>query len=100
VGRRFGYALLLRYGSYVHLNTARIKIGQYLFLRYGSKVVFFARFVPVLRSVRRLPCRRELHALGSFWIANVAGAAAGSQWTAWRPTTSERKSQNWPVRSE
>jgi len=51
VGREFGYRLLLRYGRYVHLSESRIKIGQYLFMRHGSKVVFFARFVPLLRSV-------------------------------------------------
>jgi len=76
VGRQFGYALLLRYGSYIHLTTARIKIGQYLFLRYGSKVVFFARFVPVLRSVAAFMAGANYMPWGSFWIANVAGAAA------------------------
>jgi membrane protein DedA with SNARE-associated domain len=76
LGHRFGYALLLRYGGYVHLNTARIKIGQYLFLRYGSKVVFFARFVPVLRSVAAFFAGANCMPWGSFWIANVAGAAA------------------------
>jgi membrane protein DedA with SNARE-associated domain len=76
LGRQFGYALLLRYGSYVHLDTARIKIGQYLFLRYGSKVVFFARFVPVLRSVAAFLAGANYMPWGSFWIANVAGAAA------------------------
>jgi hypothetical protein len=35
IGREFGYRLLLRYGSYVGLTTGRIKLGQYLFLRYN-----------------------------------------------------------------
>lgn len=76
LGRQFGYALLVRYGDYIHLNTARIKIGQYLFLRYGSKVVFFARFVPVLRSFAAFLAGANYMPWGSFWIANVAGAVA------------------------
>ena len=67
VGRVYGYRLLRRYGSYLHLNKSRIKIGQYLFLRHGGKVVFFARFVAVLRSVagilagaNRMPWPRSL----------------------------------------
>lgn len=45
VGREFGYRLLLRYGAYIGISDSRIKLGQYLFLRHGTKVVFFGRFV-------------------------------------------------------
>jgi membrane protein DedA with SNARE-associated domain len=76
IGRRFGYGLLLRYGSYIHMNESRIKIGQYLFLRYGSKVVFFARFVPVLRSVAGFLAGANYMPWRSFMFANVTGAIA------------------------
>src|SRR5215813_2536268 len=49
IGREFGYRLLRRYGGRVGLSPGKIKLGQYLFLRHGSKVVFFGRFVAVLR---------------------------------------------------
>jgi membrane protein DedA with SNARE-associated domain len=49
LGREFGYRLLVRYGRYIRVTMLRIKIGQYLFLRYGGWVVFFGRFVPILR---------------------------------------------------
>ena len=32
IGAKFGYWLLLRYGSYVRITHPRIKLGQYLFL--------------------------------------------------------------------
>src|ERR1700759_1399776 len=51
IGDRFGYPLLLRYGSYIGLTETRIKIAQYLFRRQGMAVVLIARFVAVLRSV-------------------------------------------------
>jgi len=49
LGREFGYRFLRRYGRYIGLSDARIKLGQYLFFRHGGKVVFFGRFVAILR---------------------------------------------------
>jgi membrane protein DedA with SNARE-associated domain len=76
IGRRYGYGLLLRYGSYLRLDEPRIKIGQYLFLRYGSRVVFFARFVPVLRSIAGVLAGANRMPWSSFMMANVTGAVA------------------------
>jgi len=51
VGDRYGYPLLLRYGSYIGLTETRIKIAQYLFRRQGTLVVLIAIFAgPALRS--------------------------------------------------
>lgn len=73
VGREGGYRLLRRYGTYVRLDTRRLKLGQYLFRRYGGQVVFFGRFVAVLRTfaaflagANRMPWRR-------FLLFNAAG---------------------------
>jgi membrane protein DedA with SNARE-associated domain len=57
LGRRYGYALLLRYGGRIGMFEARIKLGQYLFLKHGAKVVFFGRFVALLRRLRNLLSR-------------------------------------------
>ena len=74
IGRAYGYRLLRRYGRYIHLDETRIKIGEYLFLRHGGKVVFFARFVPVLRSVAALLAGANRMSWRSFMVANVTGA--------------------------
>jgi membrane protein DedA with SNARE-associated domain len=50
VGREGGYRLLRRFGRYIRLDERRLKLGQYLFLKHGGKVVFFGRFVAVLRA--------------------------------------------------
>ena len=76
LGRRYGYRLLMRYGHYVKLDATRIKIGQYLFLRHGSKVVFIARFIPVARSFAALLAGTNRMPWRSFMVANVAGAVA------------------------
>ncbi len=50
LGHWGGYRLLLRYGRYIRLHEARVKLARYLFLKHGGKVVFFGRFVSVLRT--------------------------------------------------
>ena len=57
LGSRYGYALLLRYGGRIGMFEPRIKLGQYLFLRHGAKVVFLGRFVG------GIPRRTESHAM-------------------------------------
>src|SRR6266436_2822832 len=39
-----------REGRYRLLDERKLKLGQYLFLKHGGKVVFFGRFVAVLRA--------------------------------------------------
>jgi membrane protein DedA with SNARE-associated domain len=51
IGRRFGQALILRHAHLLRLNTRRMKLGQYLFNQHGGKVVFFGRFIAVLRAL-------------------------------------------------
>src|SRR5438309_5736494 len=50
IGREGGYRLLRRYGRYIRLDERKLKLGQYLFRKHGGKVVFFGRFVAVLRA--------------------------------------------------
>ena len=42
IGARYGYPLLLRYGSNIGLTETRLKIAQYLFRRQGKVVVLIA----------------------------------------------------------
>ena len=49
IGHKGGYRLLRRYGPALHINERKLKLGQYLFMKHGGKVVFFGRFVAVLR---------------------------------------------------
>jgi membrane protein DedA with SNARE-associated domain len=78
LGREFGYPILLRYGRYVGLTEARIKLGQYLFLRHGGKVVFFGRFVAVLRVLAAFLAGVNRMEWGTFLAANAAGGVLWS----------------------
>ncbi|MEO8521595.1 MAG: DedA family protein, partial [Acidobacteriota bacterium] len=54
IGRRIGYALVVRYGRFARIDDARIRLGRFIFDRYGGEVVFFGRFVAVLRALAAL----------------------------------------------
>jgi membrane protein DedA with SNARE-associated domain len=85
IGRTLGLRLLLRYGSYVNLTEARLKLGHYLFLRHGGKIIFFGRFIallrtfaPVLAGANEMPWPRFLlfNALGGICWSALFGFGA------------------------
>src|SRR5579863_6100245 len=74
IGREFGYWLLLRYGSYLRITEGRIKLGEYLFLRHGGKIIIIARFVPFLRALAGILAGANRMPWRQFMVANVVGA--------------------------
>ncbi len=82
IGREGGFRLVRRFGHVVHLSERKLKVGQYIFLRHGGKMVFFGRFVTILRTwvaflagVNRMPWPRFLmfNALGAMVWATGYG---------------------------
>jgi membrane protein DedA with SNARE-associated domain len=78
IGYWGGFRLLLRYGKYIRLHERRLKLGRYVFLKHGGKVVFFGRFVSVLRTyaaflagMNRMP----------WWRFLAFNAAGGILWS-------------------
>ena len=50
IGRRGGFRLLLRHGHKLRIKESHLKIARYVFERHGGKVVFFGRFIAILRT--------------------------------------------------
>ncbi|GAC1685143.1 MAG: DedA family protein [Candidatus Dormibacteraceae bacterium] len=73
VGRWGGYRLLRRYGRYIRLHEKRLKLGQYLFLQHGGKVVFFGRFVSILRTYAAFLAGTNRMPWWRFLLFNAAG---------------------------
>lgn len=76
IGEWLGAAGLRRYGARVGLGPARQRLGQYLFIQHGGKIVVVIRFLAfigcfggVLAGVNRMPFTR-------FAAFNIGGAAA------------------------
>jgi membrane protein DedA with SNARE-associated domain len=74
IGREIGFRILGRYGGIVGLTEPRIKVGQYLFQRHGGKIVFFGRFVALLRVLAALLAGVNRMSWPRFFICNAAGA--------------------------
>ncbi len=73
VGREFGFPIAYRYGRYVNLDERRLKLGQYLFLKQGGKIVFFGRFVAVLRAFAAFLAGVNHFNWERFFLFNAAG---------------------------
>jgi membrane protein DedA with SNARE-associated domain len=79
IGDKGGYRLARRYGPKVHLDEQKLKIARYLFDRHGAKVVFFGRFVSVLRTYAAFLAGTSKMRWRKFLPANAAG---GILWSA------------------
>jgi membrane protein DedA with SNARE-associated domain len=73
IGDKGGYALARRYGPKVRLDERKLKIARYLFDRHGAKVVFFGRFVSVLRTYAAFLAGTSQMRWRRFLPANAAG---------------------------
>jgi membrane protein DedA with SNARE-associated domain len=64
-GRRFGRAALLKYGRLIRVKPEHLDVSTRVFQVHGGKIVFFGRFVALLRM--------------------FAGPLAGANGYGWRP---------------
>lgn len=74
VGVKGGYPLLRRYGRYIHMREPEIKVGMYVFDRWGAPVVGLGRFVAVLRTYAAFLAGTNRMRVAKFAVWNFAGA--------------------------
>ncbi len=73
IGDKGGYRLARRYGHKVRLDEQKLKIARYLFDRHGGKVVFFGRFVSILRTYAAFLAGTSKMRWRMFFVANASG---------------------------
>jgi membrane protein DedA with SNARE-associated domain len=73
IGDKGGYRLARRYGPKVRLDERKLKTARYLFDLHGVKVVFFGRFVSVLRTYAAFLAGTSKMRWRRFLPANAAG---------------------------
>ncbi len=73
IGRSVGFRLLARWGRRVGLTEDRLVLGRYLFRRHGGKVVFFGRFIAILRTFAALLAGANRMPWPSFLAYNALG---------------------------
>jgi membrane protein DedA with SNARE-associated domain len=79
IGDKGGYAVARKYGSKVGLDERKLKTARYLFDQHGPKVVFFGRFVSILRAYAAFMAGVSKMHWRKFLVANAAG---GILWAA------------------
>jgi membrane protein DedA with SNARE-associated domain len=78
LGRYGGFRLLLRYGSKLRVDAGKLRVGRLVFERHGGKVVFFGRFVSVLRTYAAMLAGANQMAYRRFLAFNAAGGIVWS----------------------
>ena len=67
---------LRKYGKWIGLTENRLALGRHLFQSHGGKIVFFGRFVAVLRIVAALLAGLNRYDFRRFFLFNAAGVVA------------------------
>ena len=73
IGHFGGYRLLRRFGPKIRLDEAKVKVGRLVFDRHGGKLVFFGRFVSILRTYAAFLAGTNRMRYGSFFAFNASG---------------------------
>ena len=74
LGRIFGPKLVEKYGSLIGLTPRRVVLGEYLFTKWGGLIIFFGRFVALLRVLAAILAGMNHFDPMRFFIFNAAGA--------------------------
>jgi membrane protein DedA with SNARE-associated domain len=73
-GRYFGPRFVRRYTHHLLLTEDRVSIARYLFRQYGGWLVFFGRFVALLRAFAAILAGANGMAWNQFLLFNSLGA--------------------------
>ncbi len=78
IGRSIGFRVLSRWGRKIGLTDERLELGRFLFRKYGGGVVFFGRFIAILRTFAALLAGANRMPWHTFLLWNSLG---GVCWT-------------------
>jgi membrane protein DedA with SNARE-associated domain len=78
IGRYGGRPFLDRFGKYIKIKPKHMDIAERWFEKYGTGMVFFARFVPVMRQVISIPAGITRM---NIWTFTVLTALASIPWS-------------------
>ncbi|MBS4174610.1 DedA family protein [Bacillus sp. FJAT-49736] len=92
IGAYGGRPFLKRFGKYIFIHEKHILLAEKWFERYGSGVVFTARFVPVVRHAISIPAGITKMSFGKFTL--YTGLAA-IPWSIFFIYLGDKLASNW-----
>jgi membrane protein DedA with SNARE-associated domain len=74
IGLKGGRPALMRYGKYILVSEREIKIAEEWFRKFGSKVIFFSRMLPIVRTFVSLPAGAAKMDIKKFSFYTLVGS--------------------------
>ena len=74
LGKLGGRPLVEKYADRLRLNRAHLEKSDYYFDKYGEKIVFFSRLIPIIRTFISLPAGISRMDVRKFLIYTFAGS--------------------------
>ena len=94
----FGYyggrPLVLKYGKYIFIYEKHLYMAENWFKRYGGGVVFFARFIPIVRHAISIPAGISKM---SFWKFTLYTTLAMIPWSIFFLYLGYKLETNWQM---
>lgn len=94
IGFYGGRPLVRRWGRYLLLNEHHLVMTERFFERFGTKTIFFSRFIPIVRHLISLPAGTGRMPLVKFTIYTILGAGL---WNAFLTYLGYLLGSNWTV---
>jgi membrane protein DedA with SNARE-associated domain len=92
MGRYGGVPFVRTFGKYLLLNEEHLAQSERFFSRYGQHVIFFARFVPVVRHFISIPAGAAKMNFALFSVYTVIGAGL---WNAFLTIVGMKLGERW-----
>lgn len=87
-----GRPFLEKYGKFLLLNKHHLDLSERWFNKYGSSVIFFARFIPVVRHAISIPAGIAKMSAGRFTFFTVLAIIP---WSVLFIFIGEKLGENW-----
>jgi membrane protein DedA with SNARE-associated domain len=93
-GEEFIAKFLEKYGKYLFISKDELDKGYRAFEKYGGGIVFFGRFIPIIRSVISFPAGA---AKMNFWVFSIFTYAGSLIFAAVLCLAGYFLGENWPT---
>jgi membrane protein DedA with SNARE-associated domain len=97
LGRYAGRPFLERYGKYIFIHKKHIDTAEQWFHRYGTGIIFTARFIPVVRHAISIPAGI---ARMSLWRFTIYTTLAVIPWSIFFVYLGKTLGENWETIDE
>jgi membrane protein DedA with SNARE-associated domain len=94
LGRIGGRPLVEKYADKLRLSKSRLEKSDYYFNKYGEKIVFFSRLLPIIRTFISLPAGISKMEIKKFVVYTLLGSLL---WSIFLGYAGYKMGENWTI---